>query len=359
MIEPHYHSLSKTHTNVTFIQVDTHKGYSIAQLHQIAATPTFKTFLKGQLYAEWKGASPPSLDTNLARLIEASRPPLPPSLRGNYSQSPILFSRAPPMEKVVPKLPAGVFPKPLLESISTFLTAKGNIDVLIPPLSAWAKVQRGLDYSVENAWMVLDLLRAGMADRRISGWFAIDGLETLAEIVRTVNSRDEGEWQLRVVAAQLVLPFISSSNVIQISNMFSTPLLTIGNLRPFLPEMIELLTSSVLASGSNSTTKLVKAAASALFNLSRISLEESVTPTEDETISIVVALVESLKTLVEKDTTETKELLRLLVVCLGGFVVLGRDSDTVKEVLGGIEAAEVLRKVDGAVALEVISLMEG
>jgi hypothetical protein len=123
--------------------------------------------------------------------------------------------------------------------------------------------------------------------------------------------------------------------------------------------MIELLTSSVLASGSNSTTKLVKAAASALFNLSRTSLEESVTPTEDETISTVVALVESLKTLVEKDTTETKELLRLLVVCLGGFVVLGRGSDTVKEVLGGIEAAEVLRKVDGAVALEVVSLIEG
>lgn len=141
--------------------------------------------------------------------------------------------------------------------------------------------------------------------------------------------------------------------------MFSTPLLTIANLRPFLPEMIELLTSSVLASGSNSTTKLVKAAASALFNLSRTSLEESVTPTEDETISIVVALVESLKTLVEKDSTETKELLRLLVVCLGGSVVLGKDSDTVKEVLAGIEAAEVLRKVDGAVALEVISLIEG
>jgi hypothetical protein len=80
-----------------------------------------------------------------------------------------------------------------------------------------------------------------------------------------------------------------------------------------------------LASGSNSTTKLVKAAASALFNLSRVSLEESVSPGEDETISIVVALVESLKILVEKDTTESKELIRLLVVCLGGFVVLGEN----------------------------------
>jgi hypothetical protein len=83
---------------------------------------------------------------------------------------------------------------------------------LVPPLSAWAKVQRELDYSVENAWMVVDLLRAGMADRRISGWFAIDGLEILAGIVKTVNSKDEAEWQLRVVAAQLVFPLISSIN---------------------------------------------------------------------------------------------------------------------------------------------------
>jgi desumoylating isopeptidase 1 len=212
MVEPHYHSLSKTHTNITFIHVDTHKAFAVAQAHQITATPTFKTYLNGQLYAEWKGANPSSLDSNLARLIEVARPPLPPSLRGNYSQSPILFSRAPPMEKIIPKLPAGVLPKPLLESISTFLSAKGNTDIFVPPLSAWAKVQRELDYSVENAWMIVDLLRAGMADRRISGWFAIDGLDILAGIVKTVNSRDEGEWQLRVVAAQLVSPFISSTN---------------------------------------------------------------------------------------------------------------------------------------------------
>jgi desumoylating isopeptidase 1 len=204
MVEPHYHSLSKTHTNITFIHVDTHKQYAVAQQHQITATPTFKTYLNGQIYAEWKGANPSSLDSNLARLIEVGRPPLPPSLRGNYSQSPILFSRAPPMEKIIPKLPPGVLPKPLLESISMFLSAKGNTDILVPPLSAWAKVQRELDYNVENAWMVVDLLRAGMADRRISGWFAIDGLDILAGIVKTVNSRDEGEWQLRVVAAQLV-----------------------------------------------------------------------------------------------------------------------------------------------------------
>lgn len=145
-----------------------------------------------------------NLDSNLSRLIEAAKPPLPPSLRGNYSQSPILFTRSPPMDKVIPNLPSGVLPKPLLESISAFLSAKGDTDVLVPPLVTWARCQRELDYNVENAWMVVDLLRAALADRRVSGWFAVDGLDTLSDIIRKVSSRDEGEWQLRVVTVQLV-----------------------------------------------------------------------------------------------------------------------------------------------------------
>lgn len=102
---------------------------------------------------------------------------------------------------------------------------------------------------------------------------------------------------------------------------------------------------------------LVKAAASALFNLSRQCLEESIPPSEDEILSIVVALVESLKTLLEKKAGENKELERLLVVCIGGFIVLGRDSMTIKEVLDGIEAGEIIGRIDGTVSKEILDLM--
>ena len=102
---------------------------------------------------------------------------------------------------------------------------------------------------------------------------------------------------------------------------------------------------------------LVKAAASALFNLSRQCFEESIPPSEDEILSIVVALVESLKTLLEKKAGENKELERLLVVCIGGFIVLGRDSVTIKEVLDGIEAGEIIGRIDGAVSKEILDLM--
>ena len=139
--------------------------------------------------------------------------------------------------------------------------------------------------------------------------------------------------------------------------MFSTPLLTVASLRSFMPESIELLTSSLLADPSSSTMKLLKAAASTLFNLSRLSLEESVGPSEDEIISILVALVESLKKLVENDASDYKDLQRLLVVCIGGFLVLGRDSITVKEVLEGIEAADIIMKVEGETSHEVVKLV--
>lgn len=108
------------------------------------------------------------------------------------------------MEKVLPKLPT-VIPRPLMERILKFLAAKGDIDVLVPPLVPWSNMQKDLDYNVENAWMVVDLLRAGMADKRISGWFAVDGLDTIARIVKDVSKRAEDEWQLRVVTVQLVL----------------------------------------------------------------------------------------------------------------------------------------------------------
>jgi hypothetical protein len=119
---------------------------------------------------------------------------------------------------------------------------------------------------------------------------------------------------------------------------------------------VELLTSSLLSSSTSTRSKLVKAASSALFNLSRQSIDEAVAPGEDEILSVLVALVEALKTIQEK-APENKDLERLIVVCLGGYLVLGRDSSSIKEIMEGIEAKDILSKVDGDVAGEVMSLL--
>lgn len=132
-----------------------------------------------------------------------------------------------------------------------------------------------------------------------------------------------------------------------------------AGLQPFLPELVELLTSSILSSSSTSRLNLVKAAAAALFNLSRMGLAESIAPGEDEILSVVVALVESLKVLTERKSPDTKELERLTVVCIGGYIVLGRDSSAIKEVMEGIEAVDVITGSGGSVSDEVVGLIKG
>jgi hypothetical protein len=145
----------------------------------------------------------------------------------------------------------------------------------------------------------------------------------------------------------------------QITNIFSTPLLMMASLQPFLLQLVELLTSSILSSSTTSRLNLVKAAAAALFNLSRLSLAESVALGEDEILSVVVALVESLKVMTERKSPETKELERLLVVCIGGYVILGKDSAAIKEVMEGIEAVDIITGAGGSVSDEVVGLLKG
>jgi hypothetical protein len=121
--------------------------------------------------------------------------------------------------------------------------------------------------------------------------------------------------------------------------------------------MVELLTASILASSASTRLNLAKAASSALFNLARQSIDEAVSPGEDEILSILVALIEALRTLQEKSASESRDLERLIVVCVGGYLVLGRDSNSIKEVMEGVEAKDILSKFSGDVAKEVISLL--
>jgi len=73
-----------------------------------------------------------------------------------------------------------------------------------------------------------------------------------------------------------------------------------------------------------------------------------------------VAVVETLKTLLQKpDAGESKELQRLLVVCIGGYVLLAKESSAVREILSGVEAGDVIGLVEGGVSQEVVGLISG
>lgn len=73
-----------------------------------------------------------------------------------------------------------------------------------------------------------------------------------------------------------------------------------------------------------------------------------------------MAVVETLKTLLQKpDAGESKELQRLLVVCIGGYVLLAKESSAVREILSGVEAGDVIGLVEGGVSQEVVGLISG
>ena len=86
-------------------------------------------------------------------------------------------------------------------------------------------------------------------------------------------------------------------------------------------------------------------------------MDEAVAPGEDEILSILVALVEALKTIKDKNVSESKDLERLMVVCIAGYLVLGTESSLIKEVMEGVEAKDILSRVDGEVAREAIGLL--
>jgi hypothetical protein len=137
--------------------------------------------------------------------------------------------------------------------------------------------------------------------------------------------------------------------------MFCTPLITMQSLGGFSAPMIDLLTLGVL---STQSSKLVKAGTSALFNLSKLSFEEVNPIGEDELTAIIVALVEALKNLEDVKGKEGGELERLLTVCVGGYIILGKQYEGIKDILTGIDVLDVLKGVGTTIAEEVIELIQ-
>lgn len=118
--------------------------------------------------------------------------------------------------------------------------------------------------------------------------------------------------------------------------------------------MINLLTSSL----ESSRPQVVKSAASALFNLLQMLLNERFRGDDDLICIIVCSLMESLRVSLEKDTTEDDELVRLLVVCLGGMIVIAKGSlNPIEKLLISLDAPETISKMSGTEAKEVLNLL--
>lgn len=210
----------------------------------VRATPTFVTYLRGQQRDEWSGADPRQLRSNVELLLNEAFPTHPhlgkslPNLL-SQSQRPILFTKVPPLEKVVAKM--GEKGKDeAVSSIVSFIDARERFGAMEAPLTKLPKLAEFLRNSTstlppELLFTSFDLLRVALTDVRVAGFFAEEHAgatgtpATVAHLLAHVDSLGESApYNLRLTALHLAC------------NTFNSPL--------FIPHLLSLPLSTTLIS---------------------------------------------------------------------------------------------------------------
>ncbi|KAJ5629444.1 hypothetical protein N7528_003101 [Penicillium herquei] len=306
------------------IKVDIGSAYDVSMKYGVRATPTFMTFLKGQKLDEWAGASPAQLQGNVRMLFQMAHPSHPhrelrlPSLQRSITNF-VMYQKAPPIEKLVQKLPAEFRDAPTVAPIINFIKIRHPADGMspaaltrVPDLHTFATTLQSMYPTLpsECHFAVVDLVRLLFLDPRVSGYFAEEKQHaTLLTLLSPLSQDDISScpYNLRIVALQLAC------------NLFSTPLypdqLSLPS-SPLREVCVRLATNSLLDSHSN----LRVVAASFAYNLAAINHNArfegnpDCLPEEDQ--------VELLASLLEATSREEQsiEALHGLLFALGLFV---------------------------------------
>lgn len=266
MAYPMYDQLAEElKDKVTLIKIDISQPMAsqVAQQYSIRATPTFVTFLKGKEESRWSGADPAQLRSNVQLLVQMVFPyhlhqglRLPNISKNNAKQ--ILYTKVPPMSKLLAKMGDEVANDPEAKKLVAFIEARNQSaqDAVLPSLGHLASfIQKAIDkLSLASLFALVDLFRCALVDPRVSGYFAEEqGHSTLTKILEVVNNDSSCPYALRLVTLQMAC------------NFFSTPLFNHIILSDEkLQESITQLTSSSFLDDSHSNTRV--AASSLLFN---------------------------------------------------------------------------------------------
>jgi thiol-disulfide isomerase/thioredoxin len=283
----------------TLIKIDISQpqARAVASQFSIRATPTFITFLKGEQENKWTGASPHSLRESIRLLAQMVSPPHPhaslkvPSFF-SADVKPVMYSKLPPMAKLMAKMGDELGSKSEVQSLKTYIEtreAKGALDAVLPDLSSLAKfVQQMLkELPLETVFTIVDLFRCALVDQRISGYFAEEQThQTVRSVIDFVNGSSSCPYALRLVTLQMAC------------NLFSTPLFAPEILRSggLLPPITQLISSSFLDESHNNVRV---AASSLLFNLALANRKASKdgsksTLPEADQVELAASLVEAI-----------------------------------------------------------------
>ncbi|KAH8664070.1 PUL domain-containing protein [Xylariales sp. PMI_506] len=290
----------------TLIKVDTSQALDVARRYGIRATPTFATFLHGKEQERWAGADAARLRGTVALLVQMAFPAHPhQSLRLPHfidpNVKPILYSKVPPLDKLVSKLGSsdssilGI--KHFIETRST----EGPAQTTVPDLESFSRFLSDAlqNIPLEVIFTAVDLFRCALIDPRVSGYFAEEGggHKTVVALLDFVNRRTDCPYALRLVTLQMACNLFSSP-------LFPEQILSQSTLRN---PVTQLVSTSFLDDSHNNVRV---AAASLLFNIAssngkfRQERSEDALPESDQ-VELAASVLEAISQ--ESSSTEALE----------------------------------------------------
>ncbi|EKJ73276.1 hypothetical protein NXS19_008723 [Fusarium pseudograminearum] len=303
----------------TLLKVDISQPqqHEIGSRYSIRATPTIVTFLHGKEENRWSGADPAALRGNIQLLVQMAHPVHPHErLRlptfSNPNAKPVLYTKIPPLDKLMVKMGSEVASKPEVKALKQYLedrTKNGPSSAVIPDMGHLSSLIKDSVASlpIDILFTIVDLFRCALSDPRISGFFAEEkNHETVLAVLESVAQKTDCPYALRLVTLQMAC------------NFFSTPLFPDEIMRDSsLRAVIILLVSSSFLDESHNNVRV--AASSLLFNLSLANRKarSSSKPTlsGDDDLELAASVVEAIS-LEEKSA----EALHGMLLALGHLV---------------------------------------
>ncbi|KAE8139872.1 PPPDE putative peptidase domain-containing protein [Aspergillus pseudotamarii] len=359
-------------SKATLIKVDISSAYDVAMKYGIKATPTFKTYLKGQETETWSGANASQLQGNIRLLIEMANPAhphrklnLPTFQRPIPASSFIHYKNIPPLDKLLQKLPRETQPNNTLTSITTFITnsIKSNDpreSPLPPDLPTYPTYIESLlkETPSDAHFAIIDLTRLLTLDPRVASYFFSSHTppSTLLSLLLQKEEppqESKSAYTKTLTTLHLLTNLLLTSPHLPTTTILSTPSL--------LTSTLSTLTSSLF----HSSPKIRCAAASLAYNLtaqnhnSRIDGKGDLISEEDQ-VSLVAGLIEAIA-----NEEESGEALRGFLMALGLVVYECAVGGEVEEVCRVLGAREVVLGKKGKGELlfggggEMVKLLEG
>ncbi|KIV93522.1 hypothetical protein PV10_04732 [Exophiala mesophila] len=351
-----------------------HAAQSVAQRYQIRATPTFVTFLKGKKQDEWSGANPSQLRGNVRLLFEMAKPPqhqhaklkLPSFQR--FIERPMLYTRTPPLEKLLAKTGAEFSSHPSVQEIVAHIKArdaKGSNEAPLPNLHQFSHYLASSFASLpaDSHFAVVDLVRVAALDPRVSSFLITDERQTILNTLFPKFDQQDGnftdaKFNIQSVTIQLACNLFSSivfQEQMYRSHSANGAISGASQLR----ETIETLAAQCLLSPHANARSM---AAALVYNLGAYSHNQKVNPSQSQgddpesslgvSDDVAAALIESISSLggiVSASSAGTnvngKETLHALLLALGVLLYGAPADDMLWDLCRAMEVRECLAQM--------------